>query len=226
MEFIYVVKRYDLFDLAFPHGFVLAREPKHAGGNERIRAPADSVHDVTTYMERARKNGFFVERRWAERDSSLKQIIPYTLVSDGSRVLQLRRLKKGGEPRLHGKLSIGVGGHINPPDAEHDPRDKDLIAAGAWRELSEEIHIQGEAPVRVVGLVNDESNPVGSVHLGVVCLATLKPGTQVKVREVDQLEGEMVPAEDVMANANDPDTRMETWSSLVAKHLKTILTSK
>lgn len=138
-------------------------------------------------------------------------------------MLQLRRLKKGGEPRLHGKLSIGVGGHINPPDVKQDSNEKDLIAAGAWRELSEEIHIQGEAPVRVVGLVNDESNPVGSVHLGVVCLATLKPGTQVNVREVDQLEGEMVPAEKVMANAKDPDTHMETWSSLVAAHLSKIL---
>lgn len=55
MEFVYVVKRYDLFDLAFPHGFVLARSPEQKEGAEERGAPPDSAHDVSTYIERAKK---------------------------------------------------------------------------------------------------------------------------------------------------------------------------
>lgn len=230
MEFIYVVKRYDIFDLAFPHGFVLSAaggkgKPDSPGGSAgavREKKPVD--HDVSEYMKRAREKGFFVERKWAEKDSSFKQIIPYTLVTDGESVLCLRRLDKGGEPRLHGKLSIGVGGHINPPDRDAAPRyGDDIVAAAAWRELEEEIHIPRQADLKIVGLVNDESNPVGSVHLGVVHVARVKDPQNVKVREADQLEGCFLSVEKIMEAAADPDSRMETWSSLVAERLSEIL---
>ena len=123
MEFVFVVKRYDLFDLEFPHGFQTADE---AG--------------LPELLSRAREKGFFVERRYTETDSSFKQIIPYCLVTCGDSVFLLRRTKKGGEARLHGRLSVGVGGHINPVDEEVG----DVVEAGAERELDEEIIV--EAP--------------------------------------------------------------------------------
>ena len=64
MEFVYVVKRYDLFDLAFPHGF-------NQGSDD------DSL---TIYLDRIRERGFFVVRRFTEQDSGFKQIIPYSIV--------------------------------------------------------------------------------------------------------------------------------------------------
>ncbi len=221
MEFIYVVKRYDIFDLAFPHGFVLS---DMGTGKKKEASDPVAVHDVREYMKRAREKGFFVERRWAEKDSSFKQIIPYTLVTDGESVLCLRRLAKGGEPRLHGKLSIGVGGHINPPDrAAALQHGDDIVAAAAWRELEEEIHMESRVDLKIVGLVNDESNPVGSVHLGVVHVATVKDPESVRVKEADQLEGSFLSVEKIMEAAADPDSRMETWSSLVAERLREIL---
>ena len=78
MEFVYVVKRQDLFDLHFPQGFLAAS----AHGEE-----------IARYLERMRKKGFFVERRHAEEDSSLKQVIPYAVMARGSEVLLLRRSK-------------------------------------------------------------------------------------------------------------------------------------
>lgn len=228
MEFIYVVKRYDLFDLAFPHGFVVSTPKKNSQDEGDLPTRGGDgeapVHDVTEYMKRARMRGFFVERRWAEQDSSLKQIIPYTIVTDGESVLSLRRLDKGGERRLHGKLSIGVGGHINPVDREAAPRHgDDLIAAGAWREIEEELYIPEDAKMKVVGLVNDESNPVGSVHLGVVHVAKVADVSCVKVKERDQLEGSFVSAGEIKKRAADPEALMETWSSLVAERLDEII---
>ena len=99
MEFVYVVKRYDLFDLAFPHGF---RRP--------WEVPLDD------YLARVRSRGFFVERRHAETDSSLKQLIPYCVLLRGDEIFLMRRKPKGGESRLFNLHSIGVGGHINPVD--------------------------------------------------------------------------------------------------------------
>ena len=58
-----------------------------------------------------------MERDYAERRPELKQVIPYGIVTCEERVLLVRRTKGGGEARLHDKLSIGIGGHINPVDA-------------------------------------------------------------------------------------------------------------
>lgn len=205
MELIYVVKRYDLFDLAFPHGLVL-------------RGQSADAHNLDRYVERIHEKGFFIERSWAEQDSSFKQIIPYTVVACGSEVLVLQRLSGGGEPRLSGKLSIGVGGHINPEDAE--PRSS-LLEAGALRELGEELVLKARPEMKAVGMVNDESNPVGSVHFGVVHLLTL-PEPAVEVREKDQLEGSFVDAGKIRQMV-DAGENFETWSALVAMRLTDIL---
>src|SRR5262249_26963174 len=142
--------RYDLFDLSFPHGFVACSE-----------APAD----VARWVERIRERGFFVERRAAERDSSMKQIIPYCLVTTGDDLLVLHRLGTQGEKRLHDKLSIGVGGHINPVDTD---ASADVLDAGTQRELLEELRFETGYRREVIGIINDESTSVGSVHFGIV----------------------------------------------------------
>jgi predicted NUDIX family phosphoesterase len=178
-------------------------------------------------LKRIHTRGFFVERRWAEKDSSFKQIIPYTVVCSGEAVLLLRRLAAGGEPRLHGKLSIGVGGHINPVDRDVDAfaaetEGKKFIDRAALRELEEEVALQQRPRIEAVGLVNDESNPVGSVHLGLVYLARVdRP--EARVRETTQLEGHFVSIDELQHIATQPQSKMETWSALLCKRLKEVL---
>lgn len=197
MEFVYVVKRSDLFDLHFPHGFL---------SHERHR------DEVDVYLDRV-KRGFFVERRHAEQDSSLKQIIPYTIVLHEESVLLLRRSKKGGDARLHDKLSIGVGGHVNPPDAEHGLDD--LLALCTNRELDEELVIEGTPRLGTIGVINDDSNPVGSVHFGVVGTARVDT-TNVAVRETELLTAQFVSRDELRRLAEDPSVNLETWSRLIA----------
>ena len=62
---------------------------------------------------------FFLPRAQAEYDATVKQIIPYVLLRRGDAYFLLRRLKKQTETRLHDKLSLGVGGHINPTETPH-----------------------------------------------------------------------------------------------------------
>jgi predicted NUDIX family phosphoesterase len=154
-------------------------------------------------------HGWFMDRPLAEESPAFKQLIPYVVVRDGARVFLMERTDAGGDARLHGKASIGVGGHLNPVDEGEDP-----LADGLRREWSEELVTDWEPAFRLVGLLNDDSNPVGSVHLGVV-FEVDTAGRAVEVRERHKLTGRFAKHEEVRAAAE----RMETWSRLVAEHL-------
>jgi predicted NUDIX family phosphoesterase len=150
-----------------------------------------------------------VERPAAEEDPTHKQLIPYVLVRDGDRVFLMHRTDAGGDPRLHGKASIGVGGHLNPVD-----EGQDALMAGLRREWAEELEADWEPEFRLIGLLNDDTNPVGSVHLGVV-FEVDAAGRSVDVREHDKLVGGFADAAALAASRD----RLETWSLLVADAL-------
>jgi predicted NUDIX family phosphoesterase len=202
MEFVYVVKRYDLFERSFPHGLDLL-----------------DLEERVSLEQRIREHGFFVERRHAELDSSFKQVIPYCLVVRGGQVFVMRRLSGGGEARLHGKRSVGVGGHINPVDGLG--AGDDIVAEGLRREVSEELHIDGPWDVHTVGLLNDDSTDVGSVHVGLVGIVTTD--ADVRVRETETLEGEFVSVDQLRRLLVDERETFETWSALVLDRMDAIL---
>jgi predicted NUDIX family phosphoesterase len=154
-------------------------------------------------------HGRFLDRPNAEANPSFKQLIPYVVVRDGEQVFLMERSDGGADPRLHRKASIGVGGHLNPIDGGADP-----IGAGLRREWTEELIADWEPRFRPVGLLNDDSNAVGSVHLGIV-FEVDAAGRTLLVREQDKLTGGW--ADPVKLRAAAP--RLETWSRLVAEHL-------
>jgi predicted NUDIX family phosphoesterase len=200
MEFVFVIPRERLFPNCYPQGF-------QAFG-EACRLEA--------FEETVLAHGFFVEREHAERNPAWKQVIPYTVVrrADGD-ILVMRRLKKGGEGRLHGKLSIGVGGHINPEDAASSEHANPLVG-GTWRELAEELVLEGRSELEPLGLINDDSNPVGAVHVGLAQMLTIEGS--VRIREDEILEGELL-APDRLAALRDEGADFETWSSILIDHL-------
>ncbi len=193
MEFIYVTKRYHLFDLEFPHGFEFLDEAE--------------LH--SKYLDKIEKHGFFAERRFCEQDSGFKQIIPYSVISHGDRVFVLKRFSSQGESRLHNKFSIGVGGHINPVDGVTD-----FLKAGCLREIEEEVEISEPFTPVPIGVINDESNKVGSVHFGIVHHVRLEKGN-IRVKESDMMEGTFVTCRELEKMLNEPDVDFETWSSLI-----------
>lgn len=167
---------------------------------------AAGLHDLRTAL---RAHGRYVARPLAEEDPTHKQLIPYVVVRDGARTFLMERTAAGGDARLHRKASIGVGGHLNPVDDGEDPLD-----AGLRREWVEELDAAWEPVFHLVGLLNDDSNAVGAVHLGVV-FTVEAAGRPVTVRETDKLTGRWVEG-NALAAALD---RMETWSRLVATTL-------
>jgi len=157
-------------------------------------------------------DGRYLDRPLAEDDPTHKQLIPYVVVRDDRLTFLMERTAAGGDPRLHGKASIGAGGHLNPVDEGEDPLD-----AGLRREWAEELVADWPPEFRLVGFLNDDSNPVGAVHLGVVFTVEAH-GRPVTVREDDKLTGAFVEA-DAIASAWD---RLETWSQLVADALELV----
>ena len=153
--------------------------------------------------------GRYLDRPAAEDDPTHKQLIPYVVVRDADRVFLMHRTDAGGDPRLHGRGSIGVGGHLNPVDDGDD-----ALMTGLRREWSEELEADWDPGFRLIGLLNDDSNPVGAVHLGVV-FSVEAAGRAVDVREHDKLAGAFVEPVEVAASWD----RLETWSRLVADAL-------
>lgn len=152
------------------------------------------------------ERGRYLDRPAAEADPRFKQLIPYVVVRDGESVFLMHRTDAGGDARLHGRASIGVGGHLNPVDA-----GEDALMAGLRREWDEELETDWEPEFELLGLLNDDSNPVGAVHLGVVFTVEAR-GRPVAVREHDKLIGAFVGADALTAGWD----RLETWSQLVA----------
>lgn len=179
------------------------------GGCDFAGVRAADEASLATVRVAVRDHGTFMDRPLAEESPAFKQLIPYVVVRDGARTFLMERTDAGGDARLHRKASIGVGGHLNPVDDGPDP-----LSAGLRREWAEELDADWEPVFRLVGLLNDDSNAVGSVHLGVV-FTVEAAGRPIAVREHDKLTARMADADELLAARE----RMETWSRLVADHL-------
>ena len=187
---------------------VLPRDHVPGGCDFTGVRPADE-RTMAELHRAVQAHGRFMDRPIAEENPAFKQLIPYVVVRDVDLVYLMERTDAGGDSRLHGKASIGVGGHLNPVDEGEDP-----LTDGLRREWSEELIADWEPQFRLVGLLNDDSNPVGSVHLGVV-FEVEAAGRPVEVRERDKLTGRFATSDEVRSAWD----RMETWSRLVASHV-------
>lgn len=195
MENVLVVKTASLGDIVSVNGLITGRERE--------------------VMELIASEGLFLARPVAEESPAYKQIIPYVAVVRADEVFCTRRLNKGGEARLHGLMSLGVGGHIN----ETDETGGDWLMNCLRREIEEEIDIADFGTLTLRGLINDNANEVGSVHLGF--FFTLTTRGDVSVRETEKLEGGFTPLASLPAHTDG----METWSRIITPELVRLWTA-
>src|ERR1700736_85624 len=166
----------------------------------------------------SRGNNFFLRRAQAEKDPSHKQIIPYALLTHGDKVLHYVRGKRAGKQRLVAKGSIGIGGHMNETDESLFALDEAAYRAGVEREISEEISIQSKFEDQIVALLNDDSNEVGQVHLGIVHVFRLAE-PKVKKNEPMITELAFLSREELTARRDS----LETWSQICLDSLERLL---
>ncbi|HEY2084078.1 MAG TPA: hypothetical protein VGI88_14950 [Verrucomicrobiae bacterium] len=162
------------------------------------------------------ENILYLNRSEAELDRRYKQLIPYVLIICNDRILRYRRGKGGGEKRLHGLYSVGVGGHISE-------EDNGLFSqAGGYtesmrRELMEEVAI-GEAKEAVVAVINDDSTDVGYVHFGVVHVMHVD-NEDVAGSRSGIVAPEFLPIADAVGDV----ASYESWSKFCLENLSVLL---
>jgi predicted NUDIX family phosphoesterase len=166
----------------------------------------------------SRGNNFFLPRAQAEGNPAYKQIIPYALIVHERRVLHYVRGKKAGEQRLVAKGSIGIGGHMNDTDESLFAFDEAAYRAGVEREVKEEIRIQAPFTDRIVALLNDDSNEVGQVHLGIVHVFELAE-PKVEKAEAVITNISFLNREELLARRDS----LETWSQVCVESLDRLM---
>lgn len=174
---------------------------------------ANADHYLSAIL--APEANFFLPRPEAELDPTHKQIIPYNILRHQNRYLIYTRGGKSGEKRLQAKQSIGIGGHINPHDEREDSLGSTTYYNAIERELQEELIIEGAHTQKVIGLINDDSNEVGQVHLGVVHLFDLNSDiVQANEDAIQDLHFRSI--EELVAGFD----QLETWSQICVNHLR------
>jgi predicted NUDIX family phosphoesterase len=182
----------------------------------RLLHEAGHFHGLTRrvdyYLPRvlAAENLSFLPRGLAERDPTHKQIIPYVVLRWRDQVFCYQRGLGATEKRLHALHSIGVGGHINPVDQG----EGDVYRRGMEREIHEEIHLESTYEDRILGLINDDTTPVGQVHLGIVHVFELAE-PRVRRREAELQHSGFAPVSALWKRRHE----FETWSQFVLAEL-------
>lgn len=166
-------------------------------------------------MEKVFQKCFFKLRDSVESDESIKQIIPYVVfINKANDVFLVKRTKKQSEKRLHEKLSVGIGGHINPSDDAIQPTM--TFFNGLNREINEEMHIKNIQRLDYKGVIYDTENSVSRVHLGLLFLAQAE---SVEIKETENFSGRWISTNDLK---NMDISNMETWSQIALKALEKI----
>jgi predicted NUDIX family phosphoesterase len=168
--------------------------------------------DLGKLRDLIEKNAFFIDRDIAENDETLRQLIPYVLMRQQGKFLLLRRTKKQQERRLHGKLSLGVGGHINLNDGSTPWQ---AFLKGMEREIHEEVNVE-VLQLSYMGLLNDTSSPVSRVHVGLVYLAEVR---FLGLNEPDMFDFWFVDLTEIEQRREE----LEGWSKLALDFLKKLM---
>ena len=193
---------------------------------EQVGSFQGLTFDVQRYLREIFVPGVprFLPRSQVEKDPAYKQLIPYVIVSFDGKYLSYVRGKRAGEARLLNLRSIGIGGHINPIDADNSSLFAYLYEnylTAVEREVAEEVSVEANHSDSIVALLNDDSNEVGSVHLGVVHHWILDAPKVSKREQMITRMAFMTPAE--LHQVRDT---METWSQLCLDKLTDMIKNK
>lgn len=165
--------------------------------------------DPEQYVDLINREKEFLPRSQMELDVNYKQIIPYLVFTHDNKYFLMQRQSQSTEQRLKNKYSLGIGGHIR----EEDITGKTLFDWAA-REFEEEVNFSGSYKIEALGILNDDSNPVGQVHVGFVFLMH---GNSPDITVKSELKSGNLYSLTECANYYE---NMETWTQIVFDYLR------
>jgi predicted NUDIX family phosphoesterase len=156
-----------------------------------------------------------MRRSEAEEDFSVIQLVSVFVIRHRDKYLTYKRTKRLPESRLHGKYSLGFGGHLNPDDLRpllniFDP------AVGIpllERELREEIKFESLGPTDITyrGLLYDDSRLISTQHIGLT-YQVLAGGSHFEIGE----RGFLIDAKyETLQQMQQRKADFENWSVLL-----------
>lgn len=164
----------------------------------------------------------FAPRSMIETMYGFKQPVSYLVVHDGDgRIMQAKRTKKSVDNRIHDKFTIGFGGHISLFDAYNGCEEFDLeylkaaFEYNAQRELYEELGRNSSDDFDVVCMINDDSNDVGKVHLGLVAFVRLEGAPKASDEHTTISWLDLAGVKEQLGNG----VTLENWSRFLAEEL-------
>ncbi|MCX6725771.1 MAG: hypothetical protein NT052_00425 [Candidatus Shapirobacteria bacterium] len=206
--------------------------------DEKIRGSLSLIpEEINNFLEIIDNNKKFKERRGEngiEDKPEYQQIIFYGLIRQGEKFFVYQR--GGGnnsqykETRLQSKISVGIGGHI-------EPFDNGLIDS-LYREFDEEVILKknnqivnlrnekGEinkelfnqlAEIKVLGLIKDETGEVEEVHMGLIAeikLLSLELSIEIRDHE-ENINGQMMSLEEYQSWIGQGEVVPEEWTKIV-----------
>jgi predicted NUDIX family phosphoesterase len=193
---------------------VVPRRALFANESLTFQGTETEVEVLNKLKDNIQSNFGVMRRGDAEENENFKQPIPYAVIRRGNKIFVYERLSGGGEAKLHGKLSIGAGGHMNFEDSDFMAS----LRTNLERELNEELDIDSDTvKLDIVGFINDDENSVGRVHIGVLVIIDIDKNGSVEVREKDTLKGDFLPIREL----SEPHIydRLENWSKIVVDML-------
>jgi predicted NUDIX family phosphoesterase len=171
----------------------------------------------------------FHPRSLMETNPAYKQIIPYLIFTHDNNYFLMQRRSDASETRLRNKLTLGIGGHIRQEDMSAEASAKEgtssfaeasedtqenLLYAWATREFHEEVEYTGNLTVKPLGIINDDSDDVGKVHIGFAFLLT---GDSSEIAIKSELKsGVLMPLSECITQ----EECMESWSQFVIDFLQ------
>jgi len=196
--------------------------------------------DSLDFLQAAR----WQQRTQAEHNEAYLQPIVYLLLRSATGQIWCYQ-RMGGDARLDGRCSCGVGGHVDAQDAQppltpcetintinsdscsrfirkgysHETslNPETTLEHALWRELTEEIGASAAdlADLRLRGLIYEGLSPIGRVHLGVLFTAHWLPEKAPQPVAGEALAG--LGFQDAKDIADNP--QFELWSRLAAQSL-------
>jgi len=177
------------------------------------------------YQLRILENYEWMERVIAENNPSYKQPIVYMIIINPSlkQIFVYQRSFQEAvysEKRLQGKLSLGLGGHIERVDFETGC--KNPILASGLRELKEEVEIKGSTNPRMLGYINNDSDNVGKVHFGILYILETNARI-VKPKDPEIESGGLRTIKELEKIYSSSGFTVEEWSRISFEPVKNYL---
>jgi len=162
------------------------------------------------------ENYEYMKRADAEVNFDYKQPIPYAVVMDENGYIFVYKRwganSNAGESRLHSKISIWVGWHIE----KEEENSQNPIYDTLLREVEEELNIKKDniKEIEVLWYINNDEDDVNKVHIWVAYLIHIY-NNNFDLLDGEIENGEFVSIDELKEMMNSENYDVEAWSKII-----------